>query len=124
MAPAIARPAGFKVNGTLVESYAYDGEGRLSNKTGLGAIAYNDAAHKHAATHIAGVQKYWYDANGNMTTRKVGAATYTLTYDAENRLISVTGGGVTASFVYDGDSRRVKGTVNGTTTTYIGNHYE
>lgn len=31
------------------------------------------------------------DANGNMTTRKVGATTYTRGWDAENRLVSVSG---------------------------------
>jgi RHS repeat-associated protein len=112
-----------------VETYQYDATtGNLSNKPGLGAIAYNDAAHKHAATHIAGVQKYWYDANGNMTTRTISGVTYTLTYDAENRLISVTGGNTSASFTYDGDGNRVKSsiTVNGniTLSAYIGNYFE
>ena len=37
-------------------------------------------------THLGGVQKYWYDVNGNMTTRTVGATTYTPDFDAENRL--------------------------------------
>ena len=92
-------------------------------KAGVDLI-YNDAAHVHAVTHIGSTQKYWYDQNGNQTTRIVNGQTYTLGYDAENRLISVTGPSLTASFVYDGDGRRVKSTMNGVTTSFAGAHYE
>jgi hypothetical protein len=61
---------------------------------------YNDAAHKHAVTHLNGVQKYWYDANGNMTIRISGSNTYNFTYDAVNHLTSFIGA-TTASFAYD-----------------------
>jgi RHS repeat-associated protein len=74
-------------------------------------------------THLAGVQKYWYDANGNMTTRISGSNTYTLGYDTENRLITVSGA-ATATFVYDADGVRVRGTSGGVTTRYIGSYYE
>ena len=74
-------------------------------------------------THLGGVQKFWYDANGNMITRITTQGTYNLTYDQENRLTGVSGA-ATATFVYDGDGNRVKGTVNGVTTTYIGNYLE
>jgi YD repeat-containing protein len=50
---------------------------------------YNDGAHAHAVTHLGGVQKYWYDENGNQTRRDVAGTTY-LTYDAENRLVSAS----------------------------------
>ena len=80
-------------------------------------------AHKHAVTHLGGVQKYWYDANGNMTTRVIGGSTYNLIYNTENHLTGVSGA-ATASFIYDGDGNRVKGTVSGTTTVYIGNYFE
>jgi YD repeat-containing protein len=84
-----------------------------------------DSAHKHAVTHLGGVQKYWYDANGNMTKRIVGADTFDLSYDYENHLTQVKKNGSTlATFVYDGDGKRVKGTVSGVTTAYIGNHFE
>ena len=86
-------------------------------------LQYNNAAHKHAVTN-AGSNSYQYDANGNQTTRVIGAQTYTLGYDAENRLVSVAGPALTASFVYDGDGGRVKSTVNGVLTTFVGAHYE
>ena len=87
------------------------------------AYAYNDVAHKHALTHSGGVQKYWYDANGNATRRIHDVQDVTLTYDAENRLTAMSGG-VTASYVYDGDGNRVKETAGTMTTVYIGNYFE
>ena len=111
------------VRTALSEDYAYDQQGRLSSKTGVGTYGYNDSNHEHAVTHLGGVQKYWYDANGNMTTRVIGGSTFNLSYDTENHLTGVSGA-ATASFVYDGDGNRVKGTVGGTTTVYIGNHFE
>jgi RHS repeat-associated protein len=107
------------------ESYVYNTIGNLTSKAGV-SYGYNDGAHKHAVTHLNGVQKYWYDADGNQTKRVVGSDTYDpLTYDYENRLTQVTKNGVTyATFAYDGDGIRVKGTVNGVTTSYVGNYFE
>ncbi len=33
-------------------------------RTGV-TYSYTDALHKHAVTTLNGVQKFWYDANGN-----------------------------------------------------------
>jgi RHS repeat-associated protein len=114
-----------------LSDFTYDTYGRLRNNPnpGMGALSYLDSDHINAATHVGGEdpsdQRYWYDANGNMTTRKAGGLTYTLTYDAENRLNGVSQGGTTiATFVYDGDGSRVKGTVSGATTYYVGSHFE
>jgi len=105
------------------ESYAYNGTtGNLSSKAGVN-YTYLDGAHRHAVTHLNGVQKYWYDANGNMIRRVVAGQTYNLSYDPENRLVGVSGA-ATATFVYDGDGKRIKATVGGTTTVYIGNYSE
>jgi RHS repeat-associated protein len=103
--------------------YQYNNAGNLTSFEG-NAYAYHDAGHKHGVTHIGGVQKYWYDANGNVTRRIAPWGTdITLAYDAENRLTQVSGG-VTASYTYDGDGVRVKAVVNGTTSVYVGNYYE
>ncbi len=107
-------------------SYQYSAVGNITNFEGT-AFYYQDAAHKHAVTHVggtaAGNQKYWYDPNGNAWRRINGSSDINLTYDAENRLTGMSGS-VTASYVYDGDGNRVKATVGGVTTVYIGNIYE
>ena len=90
-------------------SYAYSNAGNITSFEGM-TLAYNDAAHKHAITHIGGVQKYWYDQNGNATRRINGSQDVTLGYDAENRPTGMTGS-VTASYVYDGDGNRVADTI-------------
>jgi YD repeat-containing protein len=108
------------------KSYSYNAIGNITNFEGT-AYYYQDSAHKHAVTHLGGTsssyQKYWYDANGNQITRKVGSSTYNLTYDAENCLTGVSGA-ASATFVYDGDGNRVKATFGSMTTAYVGNHYE
>ena len=112
-------------------SYQYNNAGNPSPGSGQAltsfegaAFAYNDAAHKHAVTHVGGVQRYWYDQDGNATRRIAPWGTdITLAYDAENRLTQVSNG-VTASYVYDGDGNRVKAVVNSTTSIYVGAYYE
>ncbi len=104
-------------------SYAYSNAGNLTSFEG-NAYAYNDAAHKHALTHISGVQKYWYDANGN-ATKRITDATYDLTYDAENRLTQLQkNGAVSGTYVYDGDGNRVKETTGSVNTVYISAYFE
>ena len=71
------------IEGSYNESYTYDATtGNLSSKAGV-SYGYQDTNHFHAVTHLDSVQKYWYDANGNMTDRIVGSDSYDLTYDAE-----------------------------------------
>jgi RHS repeat-associated protein len=108
-------------------TYIYNPIGNVLTKTESGPTlnyAYNDAAHKHAVTHLNGVQDYWYDANGNMTKRIEGGTTYTQTFNAENQLITVTTTSGTTTFVYDGDGNRVKKVENGVTTIYVGALFE
>jgi RHS repeat-associated protein len=90
-------------------SYAYNRIGNITSFAGS-SYAYNDPAHKQAVTHIGGVQRFWYDANGNMTKRIEGGVTYDpQTFDVQNRLVSVTRVGTgTTTFAYDAAGIRVK----------------
>jgi YD repeat-containing protein len=94
--------------GTYDRTYAYDAIGNITSKPDMGAYTYQDPLYVHAVTHIDGVQRYTYDANGNMTTRVAGGKTYIQQFTAENKLQSVTVNGQTTTFVYDGNGARVK----------------
>ncbi len=107
--------------GYAQRGYAYSSAGNIANFEGA-ALTYQDAAHKHAVTHIGSVQKYWYDANGN-ARRINGSQDATLTYDAENRLTAMSGS-VTANYVYDAEGSRVQETIAGVTRVFISNYYE
>jgi YD repeat-containing protein len=85
------------------------------------AYTYADGEHSYAVTGLSTNESYSYDANGNMTSRTEGGATYTQVFDAENRLVSVTVGGQTTSFLYNGDGQMVKKTKpGGNYVLYIG----
>ena len=76
--------------GEYAESYSYDPEtGNLAGVTRDGvASAYQyDANHPHAVETVTGGQPrgFTYDANGSMTTRIIGADTFTLLYDGSLR---------------------------------------
>ncbi|HFQ92828.1 MAG TPA: hypothetical protein ENK32_02380, partial [Anaerolineae bacterium] len=98
------------VNWTPQEQYAYDTIGNMTNFAGVGygygqASGIAPGAKPHAVTHLGGAQKFWYDANGNMTQRNDAYGNFTQTWDAENRLTLVTTGGVKgksghAAFLY------------------------
>lgn len=127
------RLTSWTLNGGTPETYGYNAaSGNLETKAGASLI-YNaqlttcGASNRtipHAVSDM-GSNDYFYDCNGNQTTRVIGTDTFNLIYDAENRLVEVKKNNVSmATFVYDGDGRRVKSTVNGTTTTFVGAHYE
>jgi len=116
--------------GTYSRSWQYDEVGNITYNSSLGLFYKYSGGKPHAVTHLsaaqggAGTQQFWYDANGNMTTRVIGGATYGQGWDAENRLTSVTVGGQTTAFTYDGDGALVKKTAGGQTTVYVGGIYE
>ncbi len=108
--------------GLLSESYTYDPTGnRLTHTRQVsGSAAMTDtlgytSAQPHAATTWNGEQRYWYDANGNMTVRVEFSGTQRITYtqawDIDDRLIAVTstlGAIATTTFAYDANGQRVK----------------
>jgi RHS repeat-associated protein len=118
-------------NGTYAqETYNYSSStGNLTN-SGT-SLTYNaqvsctagNRTIPHAVSNVGTSYYYFYDCNGNMTTRQTSTITYTLDYNAENQMTGVSGG-ATVAFLYDGDGNRVKGTVGSTTTIYIGNYFE
>ncbi len=125
-----------KGGGQYSETYAYDPVGNLVNKgddcygywqedCGVPGDSVPREMKPHAVTHLNGVQKFWYDANGNMTRRIEGSVTYEQTFNSENRLSSVAVGGSTTTFIYDADGNRIQ-TIepDGTTTTYPFPGYE
>ena len=80
----------------------------------------------HAVTSTSNGGNFSYDANGNMTSRRLqsGGTTYSQQWDYENRLKQVTYPGHTTAFTYDGNGALVKRVVDGVTTVYVGSHYE
>ncbi len=115
--------------GQYQESYTYGPTGNLLTKNGV-TYGYSDPAHVHAVTHLTGTQRYWYDANGNMTSRAENGLTYTQVWNAENRpsVITATPTAAVTRFWYDGDGALVKKEVTTsqgvTTTLYLSQLYE
>lgn len=68
--------------------YNYDAIGNIDSYAGVG-YQYQDPAHVHAVTHLNNVQKFWYDANGNMVGRIDEDGEFTQLFDQENRLVYV-----------------------------------
>ena len=112
------------------ETYAYDAIGNLTNKDGVGygyAASGAGSVRPHAVVSTTAGGQFSYDANGNMTSRRITAtaAVQTLAWTAENRLQRVTVGGATkADFDYDADGVRVRSLANGETTIYAAGGYE
>jgi len=111
--------------GTYSESYSYDSEGRLVGKNGV-TYTYNPEEFPfHAVGSLSDGKSYEYDANGSMTTRVIGADTYTLLYDGALRMVAVQKNSTTiAEFGYDGDGQMVTASIGGVTTSYVGGYFE
>ena len=124
-----------------IETYSYDGSGRLSTEVRTGSAPHN-IAHTYDAvgnrtqlvrsgapttfTYNAddqlvadGASSYTYDANGNLVTRASGSTTTQFGYDAENRLSTVLDGGVVNQYTYDADGNRVSASTSGGLTRYL-----
>jgi RHS repeat-associated protein len=101
-------------------AYAYDGAGRLTNRSGtLDAVSLpaalttttldaNNRLTKWGTTTLT------YDLNGNFT----GDGTHAYTWNTRDQLIGATGTH-SASFAYDGAGRRTTKTIDGTTRALL-----
>jgi len=122
--------------GQYDQTYQYDPIGNLVNKAGdcLGywqedcGVPGDSAPHNlkpHAVTHLNGDQKFWYDANGNMTRRiDEQNRDWTLHWTPENRLGSATEGTHDITFAYDADGMMVQRSENGQTINRVGKLFE
>jgi len=95
--------------------YQYDKIGNMTYNCRKGNYEY-DSDHPHAVKRIkrngVTVESYYYDANGNMTSR-VGK---TLTYDYDNRPKRINYGSTYVDSAYDALGNRVTKTVSGQVT--------
>lgn len=74
-----------------------------------------------AASPLAAVETYAYDAGDNLISRTLAGVTDTFTYDAAHQLTSVTNGAVTTNYTYNAVGERTISTSSsriGTRTTY------
>ena len=105
-------------NGANVTEYAYDAGGNLTSVKLNGEVqatyGYTDAVWKDLLTSFNG-QAITYDEIGNPLTYRDG---YQFTWQHGRRLATVSHGSNSISYTYDPDGIRTSKTVNGTTTKY------
>ena len=105
-------------NGANVTEYAYDAGGNLTSVKLNGEVqdtyGYTDAGWKDLLTSFNG-QAITYDEIGNPLTYRDG---YQFTWQNGRRLASISHGNDSISYTYDPDGIRTSKTVNGTTTKY------
>ena len=108
------------------QNFSYWQSGRFNSFNGA-SYGYANTPY-HAVDTIGGVDRYDYDANGNMTVRNKGLSIrQTFEWNAENRLQTVknNSGATIESYVYDVDGNRIKKTSGSVVTrTFFPGHYE
>jgi large repetitive protein len=101
------------------EAYTYDHVGnRQTALNATGSITHND----NNELLLYGDIEYTYDANGNMTQKKVGTTVVNYLYNAENRLVQVADDltkTVIAEYGYDLFGRRLWKEVQGVRTYFF-----
>ncbi|MBK8050285.1 MAG: RHS repeat protein [Anaerolineales bacterium] len=106
------------------QSYAYDSAGRMLLFEGGSNFTF-DSVHPHAVNTVNGVDRYDYDANGNLIRRNKGlAASQVLTWTADNRLATVQSSTLTERYAYAPDGERIWKETNGAVTRTPFAHYE
>ena len=103
---ARGRLASVSENGTVIDSYGYDGNGNRVSVNGQTVATYNA---DDQLTSYNGVP-YTYAADGSLAS--AGSTTYH--YDALGHLLEVKTPSETITYTYDGLGRRVGKSINGT----------
>ncbi len=107
------------------QSYQYDRIGNITYKLDVGNYAYNYGDKPHAVTS-AGLYRFTYDANGNMTQKRRVRSwlTTTIQWNYDNKPTSITNGIATTTLTYDGNGQRVKKVSPSQNVLYFGELYE
>ena len=116
LALALAAPASARTlaPGVLFEvSYTYDSLGRPASRTVNGELQVfeYDARDRLVAVRAedgSDIERYRYDAAGNILEKTVRGETTRFVYDAANQLVSRTDGTGTTAFAYDAAGRLVR----------------
>ena len=103
---ARGRLASVSENGSVIDSYSYDGNGNRISVNGQTVATYNA---DDQLTSYNGVP-YSYAADGSLA----GAGSTTYQYDALGHLLEVKTPSETITYTYDGLGRRVGKSINGT----------
>ena len=116
LALALAAPASARTlaPGVLFEvTYAYDSLGRPASRTVNGELQVfeydgRDRLVAVRAEDGSDIERYRYDAAGNILEKTVRGETTRFVYDAANQLVSRTDGSGTTAFAYDAAGRLVR----------------
>ena len=103
---ACGRLASVSENGSVIDSYGYDGNGNRVSVNGQTIASYNA---DDQLTRYNGVA-YTYAADGSLA----GAGSTTYQYDALGHLLEVKTPTADITYTYDGLGRRVGKSINGT----------
>jgi RHS repeat-associated protein len=108
-------------NGTLYQSYAYDGNGNRTSVTTpstVDSLTYDKQDRLLSYGLLAhGYTRYSYTTSGELTQKVSPSGTSTYTYDELGNLIAAhPAGGSSITYLIDGANRRVAKVVNGTYT--------
>lgn len=108
-----------RAEGSKTVSHDYDDVGNLTQKSDLGAYAYDDPSHPSAVTSIGG-RAITYDPNGNM----LEGLGRTLTWNSGGQLAKVKTAQGTTEYTYDYAGRRALKKVGSATTVYLDKYAE
>lgn len=127
------------VDGTDVTTYGYDNSGQLIEiidnrgnfkfiydevgnriRTVMNEVYSTDYTYDSANQLLtAGMNSYFYDANGNRISKTTVAGTVYYSYDYRNMLSGITGANSSVSYTYDSDGKKVSRTGTNSEAEYF-----